>query len=321
MPTLIAGLAAPIELSFRVKVDPGGPIYQRINWYEYTGRLNVGMYNKIRLSGNYTNDDVAFWVPDAVRKSGLMMTDFVLDRVQYNYLLSRDSPDPEKSYEYAGHIVAQQGSAKGQRKLAARKRKQLSIEEIDKQVKELNEKQALLNDRIHAALTTATGAKVVPGGRQETPKPQVWWEWWKKQSEPNGYFARGTEVWTQVGPVTIETILVGDRVLTRDPASGELAFNLVTNIQMKSGGEVRTIGLESRTIVATPEQRFMVSGGSWRAARELNEGMKLDGLAGPQAIHSRLSGEGAEMFHLVISSVPTMFVDRTGIQVHDASRP
>ncbi len=97
VPTLIAGLAAPVELSFNVKVDPGGPIYQRVNWYEYTGRLNVGMYNKIRLSGNYTNADVAFWVPDAVRKSGFMMTDFVLDRVQYNYLLSRDSPDPDKA--------------------------------------------------------------------------------------------------------------------------------------------------------------------------------------------------------------------------------
>ncbi len=210
---------------------------------------------------------------------------------------------------------------KSQRKSSARKRKQPSIDEIDRQVKELNKKQALLNDRIHAALKTATGAKVAPDDQQGTPKPQVWWNWWKKLSEPNGFFARGTEVWTQVGPVAIETILVGDRVLTRDPASGELAFNLVTSIQMKSGGETRTIGLESRTIVATPEQWFMVSGGSWRAASELKEGMKLEGLAGPQAIHSRLSGKGADMFHLVISSVPTMFVDRTGILGHDASRP
>jgi hypothetical protein len=321
VPVLIAGLAAPIELSYTVDVDPGRPVYEGVNWLENTGRLQVGLYDKIRLSGKYTNVDVMMWVPETVQKSGYMMTDVVLDRVQYNYLLSRDSPDPDKQYEYAGSVVAQEGTAKNQRKLAAKKRKQPSMEEIDRRVKEINEKQALLNERIHAALTASTGVKVVPADQQGTPKPQVWWDWWKKQLEPNGFFARGTEVWTQTGPMAIESILVCDRVLTRKPASGELAFHLVTRTQMKSSGEMRTIELDSRTIVATREQRFMVSGASWQAAGELKDGLKLDGLAGPRLIRSGASGKGAEMYNLVVADEPTLFVDRMGILVHDASRP
>src|SRR5262249_44813352 len=128
VPTLIAGLAAPIELSFNVKVDPGGPIYNHVVWEEFTGRLVPGMMNKIRLSGNYTTADVAYWSLETVRKSGYLMTDYVLDRVQYTYLLSRDSPDPEKQYEYAGKVVAQEGTVKSQRKLAGKNRKQPSME-------------------------------------------------------------------------------------------------------------------------------------------------------------------------------------------------
>jgi len=276
--------------------------------------------NKIRLSGNYTNADVAFWSFETVTKSAYMMTDVVLDRVQYNYLLSRDSPDPDKQYEYAGSVVAQEGTVKSQRKLAPKKRKRPAMEEIERQVKEINQKQELLNDRIHAALTTSTGAKAVPEDQHGTPKPQVWWDWWKKQSEVDHRFARGTEVWTQIGLIPIESILVGDRVLTRNLSSGELAFKLVLGTQMKASGEMRTIELDSRTIVASSAQRFMVTGRGWKTASELTDSMKLDGLAGPRAVQASASGNGIDMYSLLVADVPTLFVDRMGILVHDGSR-
>jgi hypothetical protein len=249
-----------------------------------------------------------------------MMTDRRLDRVQYNYLLSRDSPDPDQQYEYAGTIVAQEGTANNQRKLAAKKRKTPKMADIEKQMKEANEKQELLNDRLHAALTKSTGAKVVAADQHGTPKPQVWWDWWKKQTEVDHQFARGTEVWTQTGLQPIESILVGDRVLTRNPSSGAHAFHLVVGTQMKSSGEMHTIELDSRTIVTTPAQRFMVSGAGWKAAIELKDGVKVDGLAGPRAVQVRASaGKANEMYNLFIADVPTLFVDRMGILVHDAS--
>ena len=112
VPTLIAGIAAPIEMRFDVSVDPGGPIYQQVEWSEKTGRLQRGYFNKFRLHSEYTIDDVMFWVPEERLRSGIMQTGYRPDRYQYNYTLSRDSPNPEIPYEYAGTIKDSSGREK-----------------------------------------------------------------------------------------------------------------------------------------------------------------------------------------------------------------
>jgi hypothetical protein len=119
--------------------------------------------------------------------------------------------------------------------------------------------------------------------------------------------------------VPIESILVGDRVLTRDHASGELSFHLVLHSERKPEGEMHTVDVDSRTIVATSAQRFMANGAGWKATSELKDGVKLDSLAGPRTAQLKASGKGAEMYSLVVADVPTLFVDRIGILVHDAS--
>jgi hypothetical protein len=177
--------------------------------------------------------------------------------LHYDYVLSRDSPDPENPYEYAGSFETGTGQTKG-------KRKGESIDDIQKKVDKANAAQELLNQRIHEALAESTGAKVIPPEQKDAPRPQVWWEWWKRQSLRDNYIPSGTQVWTQVGLVPVEQILVGDRVLTRDPASQDLAFHLVIATDMQSGKAARIIELNSRMIVATSDQRFMVSGAGWR---------------------------------------------------------
>jgi hypothetical protein len=320
VPKLIAGLAAPIEMSSRVSVEAGQPKYE---WYEGTqdtGRLvQGGLPTVIRLRSKRQPSDIAYyWYVEKRRIAGCRNTGQTPDRLRYDYELSRDSPDPDAPYEQSGAITGLNHAGTRNRGAISFEK---SIADLDKEVKEANKRTEALNERIHGALKISTGAKVVPDDQFGTPKPQVWWDWWKKQLEQNGFFARGTEVWTETGPMAIETILVGDRVLTRDPASGELAFHLVTSTQMKSSGEMRTIELDSRTIVSTPSQQFMVSGAGWKAADELKDGLKLDGLAGPRLIKSNSSGKGADMYGLVVADVSTLFVDRLGILVHDASRP
>src|SRR5262249_45336766 len=147
---LIARLAAPIDLSVNVEVRKGGAIYSPVSWEE-NDHLEP-FFKVIRLRSQYTVSDVGMWVVGGTRRSGYMMTDYQLDRVQYNYVLTRDSPDPDKQIEYSGKVVAQDGTSKNQRKVSAKKRKQPTIDEIDKQVKEINAKQQALNDRVHAAL-------------------------------------------------------------------------------------------------------------------------------------------------------------------------
>jgi hypothetical protein len=285
VPMLIAGLAAPIEMSARLSVKPGQPKYE---WYEgtqETGRLVPwGIPTRIRLHSKPQPSDIAItWHIEQRRIAGWRNTGQTPDRLRYEFELTRDSPNPDAPYEKSGAIAGLNHA--GTRNRGA-KNFEKSIADLDKEVKEANERTEALNERIHDALKTSTGAKVVPDDQFGTPKPQVWWDWWKKQTEPKDLLARGTEVWTDTGPVPIETILVGDRVLTRDLAKGELTFCLVISNQIKSGSEVRSIQLDSRTVVAAPGQRFMVSGATWKAASELKDHDKLDGLAGPRSIQT-----------------------------------
>jgi hypothetical protein len=313
VPVLIARLAAPIELSFDVRLKPGWTNYQRIEWRELTGRLEVGMYNKIRLHSEYTNMDVGMWGLQSTPKSGLIATSGQPDRLQYDYVLSRDSPDPEHPYEYVGRFETPADPGRG-------KRKGESIEDIQKKVDKANAEQELVNQRIHAALATATGGKVVPDEQKDAPRPQIWWDWWKRQSRRDNYIPKGTDVWTQTGLMPVEQILVGDRVLTRDPKTKELAFHLVMAIDMQSDTQLRSIDVNSRSVLAARDQQFMVADKGWRGVSELEVGMKLDCLAGSQPIEKTGASEGTAKYGLAIANVPTLFVDRTGILTHDATR-
>lgn len=315
VPVLMARLAAPIELSFNVKLKPGWTKYEKVQWREYTGRIGPGIPNKIRLHSEYKwPEDGFIWGLETKLNEGLLATERHPDRLQYDYVLSRDSPDPECPYELAGSFEVTGGPTKG-------KRKGESIDELQKKVDNTNAAQELLNQRIHEALVTSTGAEVVSPDQKEAPRPQVWWDWWKRQSHRDNYVPGGTEVWTQVGLMTVEEIVVGDRVVTRDPASQELRFQLVMAMDRQSSNGTRVIELDSRTIMATPDQQFTVSGKGWQKASELKADVKLETLAGPQAIEKTSTSEGTVVkYGLAIANVPMLFVDRMGVLVHDGTR-
>jgi hypothetical protein len=317
VPLLISGLAAPIEMSVDTSVEPGSLLYEPFQWSEFTGRVVVGMYDKIRLRTQYSRADVLIWTLEEQQRSGLKLSGYRPNRIQHNYLLSRDSPDPDRPYEYSGTIDDDSGPSKSAQNIR-------SIEDLEKKVEQANAATALLNERIHAALSNAIGANGMPDGFDAGQgnieiQPRLWWDWWKKRSRANNYFAQGTEVWTQCGPVPIQDILVGDRVLTRAPASDELSFNLVVGIDMRPKSAARIIEVASRTIVATPEQTFFVTNVGWRKASELKPGMQLDCLKTPARIEKVNSGEAPAIYSLVVSDVPNYFVDRRGVFVQDAT--
>jgi hypothetical protein len=318
VPLLLAGLQAPIELSSLVTVDEGGPEYE---WYSsevFTGRVIPGMYGVIHLCGNYTNRDVLFWTLETKRVEGWRVTHVRPDRIQYRYVLSRDSPDPDAPYEYTGIIEAESGG--GEEALHK------TIAALKQRIGEANAQAAELNKRIDAALMEATDADVandrlVVNAAGAEIHPRVWWDWWKKNLNLNNYFSEGTEIWTQAGLLPIEQVLVGDRVLTRNPKSKELSFNLVIGVDRKRQDAVQVVEVNSRSIVATAEQPLFVIDQGWRRADGLKPGMKLFGLGGPQRIENVVSGLGAMTYSLLVDATPNLFVDRSGILVHDATRP
>jgi hypothetical protein len=319
VPALLARLGTPIELIADVSIEPGGPILESYSAYAYTGRVTPAFYHVHRRDGNYTPSDVAAWGLEAEAFSGLALTGYRPDRIQYNYVLTRESDDPDSPHELAGAI-------EGSSDPWSRSRQVASIEDLHEQVRQANENTAALNKRIQQVLAKATHVEIKPRGLQQADEhsqvdPRPWWDWWKSQTRTSHYIAQGIEVWTKTGLLPIEQILVGDRVLTRDAKSGALDFNLVIGIDAQGETPMQVIEVGSRQIVASPEQPFFVSNVGWRKARELQTGMRLDSLIGPQQILSVATGGAVQRYSLLVANVPTYQVDRSGFLVHDATRP
>lgn len=133
---------------------------------------------------------------------------------------------------------------------------------------------------------------------------------------------QGTPVWTLLGPLPIEEITAGDRVLSQDPESGELAYRMVLETTTRNPTDLVDLGLGSETITSTRGHPFWVDGQGWRMAKQIEAGMPLHTLSGAMPI-DRVDQLPApkpwyEFAHnLVVDDFHTYFVGRNRLLAHD----
>ena len=80
-------------------------------------------------------------------------------------------------------------------------------------------------------------------------------------------FVAGTLVTTEDGQKPIEKIEVGDKVLSEDETTGEVAVKTVTETYVNETDELIHIGVNGETISATPTHPFYVDKLGWTLAR------------------------------------------------------
>jgi hypothetical protein len=116
--------------------------------------------------------------------------------------------------------------------------------------------------------------------------------------------------------MAIEEIQVGDRVLSQDPASGELTYKPVLEITL---GHQRMIAVETgdEEIVASRGHMFWVSGKGWRMAKHLERGDRLHTAAGWIEITNLRELPEDETHNMVVADFSTYFVGSERIFVHD----
>ena len=93
-------------------------------------------------------------------------------------------------------------------------------------------------------------------------------------------FAAGTLVQTLDGPRSIESIQIGDRVLSQHTTSGELAFEPVVATHKNEPSPTLRLKLGDETIVATGIHRFWKAGKGWTMARDLKAGDRISVVGG-----------------------------------------
>ena len=132
-------------------------------------------------------------------------------------------------------------------------------------------------------------------------------------------FAAGTLVQTIDGPQPIETIRVGDRVLSQGTATGELAFRSVTAVHHNPPSATLRIAIGGESIVATGIHRFWKAGKGWTMARELKAGDRLRIVGGTVEISSIEADKNQPVYNLDVAESHDFFVGKHGTLVHDFS--
>ena len=195
-----------------------------------------------------------------------------------------------------------------------------------------------LNDRVLPLARASTGQDF--GSDSET-----WMKWWTNelgyayQSQPStmkptytdvidyqyqppvhsACFAAGTPVHTMSGPQAIETLQVGDRVLSQNTTTGALSFQPVVAIHHNQPTAILKLYLGGETIVATGIHRFWKAGRGWTMARELKPGDIVRTVGGTAKVESIEPDKVQPVYNLDVAANRDFFVGKHGCLVYDFS--
>lgn len=157
-----------------------------------------------------------------------------------------------------------------------------------------------------------TQARQAPDPNAALPMP------WKGRVVVNrSCFCAGTLVETQLGPASIETLKPGDRVLSQDVETGELAYQAVREVTLRPAVPLVEIEAGGQSIQATRGHPFWVNGQGWVMAKHLKAGQYLHTPDGPLQIERIGEQPAQEAYNLVVSDFATYFVGEQKILVHD----
>lgn len=134
-------------------------------------------------------------------------------------------------------------------------------------------------------------------------------------------FAAGTLVWKQSGPTPIEQIRIGDMVLAKHPATGELAYRPVLETTVSASAPVVRVKMPEEEFIATRGHRFWVEGTGWLMAKELPAKSSLHTLNGGLPVEAVEPTDAVDCYNLVVDDFHTFVVGKTQLLVHDKTCP
>jgi len=117
----------------------------------------------------------------------------------------------------------------------------------------------------------------------------------------------------------IETIRVGDVVLSQDIESGELAYKPVLRTTIRPMERLVKIRVGNESFETSGGHLFWVSGQGWSKARELESGHSLHAIEGAVPVTAIESGTEAQTYNLVVADFNTYVVGTGKILSHDVT--
>ncbi|SIO56134.1 Pretoxin HINT domain-containing protein [Singulisphaera sp. GP187] len=134
-------------------------------------------------------------------------------------------------------------------------------------------------------------------------------------------FGSGTPVWTRQGQRAIDTIRVGDVVLTQESETGTLRFDPVLAVFHNKPAPTLQIQLDDgcEPLVVTGIHRFWLAGKGWVMGRDLSPGDRIRTLGGQARVTAVSPGSVQPVFNLEVGEHQNFFAGQAGALVHDNS--
>ncbi|WP_194843437.1 S8 family serine peptidase [Paenibacillus sp. B01] len=138
---------------------------------------------------------------------------------------------------------------------------------------------------------------------------------------PCNCFAAGTEVDTETGLRPIETIQVGDRVWSKNPDTGEVAFKRVEAIYTRQTNETWTVYFGNESLKTTDLHPFWIKGKGWVYARDLKPGDELESRTGAFLTVKKIvqASEKITLYNFSVEDFHTYYVSSIGILTHNST--
>ena len=134
-------------------------------------------------------------------------------------------------------------------------------------------------------------------------------------------FVAGTLVITEDGQKPIEEIEVGERVLSENELTGEVAIKTVTETYVNETDELIHIGVNGETISATPTHPFYVDKLGWTLARSLRAGdilvLSNGELVTVEWVQHEILESPIKVYNFEVQDFHTYFVGENGVFVHN----
>jgi hypothetical protein len=175
--------------------------------------------------------------------------------------------------------------------------------------------------------------------------PDAWLKWWNEklglryERVPDRYkettvqyvpvrfqvhhscFAAGTPVSTLTGLRPIESLEVGDQVLSQDTETGVLSYQPIVGVHHNPPAETVRIRLKGETVVSTPVHRFWRPGRGWAMARDLNPVDSVRTASGRAEVVEIRPDTIQPVYNLDVARTHSFFVGSGRLLVRDNSLP
>lgn len=133
-------------------------------------------------------------------------------------------------------------------------------------------------------------------------------------------FVAGTLVWTIAGPVPIESIQVGDMVLSQHPETGELTYKPVLQTTIRPPERLIKMTLctiDRETLEASSGHPLWVAGQGWVLFRDIRSGMVLHTVDGTVRVSDVQEGSFQQTYNLIVADYQTYVVGMHRLLCHD----